>query len=116
MPKDEAGSTPSFAVRIVNELDPSLPRSEGKEGVPAKPRCNLEPGAQLAVEVEFRRQDKVIWWVHSGDFWGAWGGLIYRQVLDGNIFRACCVGIGGSEIDQSCMTSGGEARRCVVTR
>lgn len=64
IPKDEAGSTPAFTVRIKNdsknELGPSLPRPEGKEGVPAKSRCKLEPGANLAVEVEFRRQDKVI--------------------------------------------------------
>lgn len=60
MPRDEAGSTPPFAVRILNKPDPSVLRSEGKNGALATPRCNLEPGAHVPVEVEFRRQDKVI--------------------------------------------------------
>lgn len=56
MPGDDVGGTPPFAVRIGNEksLSKLLP---GK--APIKRWYTLEPGAQLAVEVDFRRQKKV---------------------------------------------------------
>ena len=50
MPRDEAGTTPPFSVRI---------RKEPSEERPITCRHSVEPGAHLTVEVEFQRQIQV---------------------------------------------------------
>lgn len=55
MPRDEAGSTPPFTVRIGRD-----PPDEN----PVACRHSLEPGAHLVVEVDFQRQSQVSWLVY----------------------------------------------------
>lgn len=50
MPRDEAGTTPPFSVRIGKDLP---------EERMITCRYSLEPGAHLTVEVEFQRQHQV---------------------------------------------------------
>lgn len=57
MPRDDSGRAPPFIVRIGNELDSSLLYTQREEA--GRRMYRLEPGAHLAVEVEFRRQDEV---------------------------------------------------------
>ena len=57
MPRDDSGTAPPFIVRIGNELDSSLLHTQREEA--GRRLYRLEPGAHLAVEVEFRRQDEV---------------------------------------------------------
>lgn len=57
MPRDDSGRAPPFIVRIGSELDSSLLHTHREEA--GRRLYRLEPGAHLAVEVEFRRQDEV---------------------------------------------------------
>lgn len=57
MPRNEVGVTPPFVVRILGEH--SCLSSLHAEDRPDTRRYSLEPGAHLAVEVEFQRQKKV---------------------------------------------------------
>lgn len=56
MPRDEAGTTPPFSVRIGTELP---------EERPVTCRHSVEPGAHLIVEVEFQRQNQVTSFVYE---------------------------------------------------
>lgn len=60
MPRDEPGREAPFTVRVLSALESSQLHSESKEDyTQSKLRYRLDAGAQLSLEVEFRRQIQV---------------------------------------------------------
>lgn len=72
MPKDEQGTEAPFLVRVGGALDLSLLHYDvtGVDGGRSGRRYQLNPGSHLSLEIEFKRQRKVIdlivfvcvWW------------------------------------------------------